>query len=101
MELSNLLFWALKVIEFFFTNLNNIFKSKPSLNINMRSIYILFIFRPSSTVISNTDFNLSYFNLSYIFPGHNDSVERGLTVRNFREIFKTVSIIGSVRIIGT
>ena len=51
MELSNLLFWALKVIEFFFTNLNDIFKSKPSLNINMWSIYILFIFRPSSTVL--------------------------------------------------
>jgi hypothetical protein len=63
MELSNLLFWALKVIEFFFTNLNNIFKSKPSLNINMRSIYILFIFRPSSTVLVITLQNKSKFGL--------------------------------------
>ena len=32
------------------------------------------------TTISNTDLNLSYFDLSYIFLGHNDSVKRGLTV---------------------
>ena len=30
------------------------------------------------TTISNTDFYLSYFDLSYVFPGHN--VKRGLTV---------------------
>ena len=32
------------------------------------------------TTISNTDLYLSYFDPSYVFPGHNDSVERGLTV---------------------
>ena len=32
------------------------------------------------TLLNNTDLYLSYFNLSYVFPGHNDSVERGLTV---------------------
>jgi hypothetical protein len=32
------------------------------------------------TTISNTDLYLSYFNLSYLFPGHNDSVQWGLTV---------------------
>ena len=35
------------------------------------------------TTISNTDLYLSYFDLSYIFPGHNDSVERGLTVKAY------------------
>ena len=25
---------------------------------------------------------LSYFDLSYVFPGHNDSVQRGFTVTN-------------------
>ena len=32
------------------------------------------------TTVSNTDLYLSYFDLSYVFPGHNDSVKRGLTV---------------------
>ena len=32
------------------------------------------------TTVSKTDLYLSYFNLSYVFPGHNDSVKRGLTV---------------------
>ena len=35
------------------------------------------------TTISNTDLYLSYFDLSYIFPGHNDSVEWGPTVEGF------------------
>jgi hypothetical protein len=32
------------------------------------------------TTISNTGLYLSYFDLSYVFPGHNDSVKWGLTV---------------------
>ena len=32
------------------------------------------------TLLNNTDLDLSYFDLSYVFPGHIDSVERGLTV---------------------
>ena len=32
------------------------------------------------TLLNNTDLDLSYFDLSYVFPGHSDSVERGLTV---------------------
>ena len=32
------------------------------------------------TLLHNTDLDLSYFDLSYVFPGHSDSVERGLTV---------------------
>ena len=32
------------------------------------------------TLLNNTDLDLSYFDLSYVFPGHNDSVEQGLTV---------------------
>ena len=32
------------------------------------------------TLINNTDLYLSYFILSYVFLGHNDSVEWGLTV---------------------
>ena len=32
------------------------------------------------TLLNNTDLDLSYFDLSYVFPGHNDSVKRGLTV---------------------
>ena len=31
-----------------------IFKSKPSLNVSMQSIYILFYFHPSSTVLTNS-----------------------------------------------
>ena len=32
------------------------------------------------TLLNNTDLYLSYFILSYVFLGHNDSVEWGLTV---------------------
>ena len=28
------------------------------------------------TLLNNTDLNLSYFDLSYVFPDHIDSVER-------------------------
>ena len=31
------------------------------------------------TLLNNTDLYLSYFILSYVFLGHNDSVEWGLT----------------------
>ena len=33
------------------------------------------------TLLNNTDLYLSYFILSYVFLGHNDSVEWGLTVQ--------------------
>jgi hypothetical protein len=32
------------------------------------------------TTVSNTDLYISYFDLSYVFPGHYDSVQWGLTV---------------------
>ena len=32
------------------------------------------------TLLNNTDLDLSYFDLSYVFPGHIDSVKQGLTV---------------------
>ena len=32
------------------------------------------------TLLNDTDLYLSYFILSYVFLGHNDSVEWGLTV---------------------
>ena len=32
------------------------------------------------TLLHKTDLNLSYFDLSYVFPGHIDNVKRGLTV---------------------
>jgi hypothetical protein len=32
------------------------------------------------TTVSNTDLYLSYFDLSYIIPGHNGSIERGPTL---------------------
>ena len=35
------------------------------------------------TLLNNTDLYLSYFILSYVFLGHNDSVEWGLTVLNY------------------
>ena len=34
----------------------------------------------NETTVSNTDLYLSYFDLSYIFLGHNDSAEWGPTV---------------------
>ena len=37
------------------------------------------------TLLNNTDLDLSYFDLSYVFPGHNDSVKRGLTVHEKKE----------------
>ena len=39
------------------------------------------------TLLNNTDLYLSYFILSYVFLGHNDSVEWGLTVQRQKEIF--------------
>ena len=42
--------------------------------------------------VSNTDLYLSYFDLSYVFPGHNDSVQRGLTVQTQFEIIRNRSI---------
>jgi hypothetical protein len=44
------------------------------------------------TLLNNTDLDLSYFDLSYVFPGHSDSVERGLTVCS---ILAIISIFGS------
>jgi hypothetical protein len=35
------------------------------------------------TTVNNTDLYLSYFDISYVFLGHYDSVQRGLTVRLF------------------
>ena len=42
------------------------------------------------TLLNNTDLDLSYFDLSYVFPGHIDSVKRGLTVWLFM-IFSPVA----------
>ena len=39
------------------------------------------------TLLNNTDLDLSYFDLSYVFPGHIDSVKRGLTVGQFSNTF--------------
>ena len=35
------------------------------------------------TLLNNTDLHLSYFILSYVFLGNNDSVELGLTVQSY------------------
>ena len=40
------------------------------------------------TLLHNTDLDLSYFDLSYVFPGHNDSVEQGLTVLHSVDLFE-------------
>ena len=40
------------------------------------------------TLLNNTDLYLSYFILSYVFLGHNDSVEWGLTVQNTKSQLK-------------
>ena len=40
------------------------------------------------TLLNNTDLYLSYFILSYVFLGHNDSVEWGLTVFYFSFEYK-------------
>ena len=37
------------------------------------------------TLLNNTDLYLSYFILSYVFLGHNDGVEWGLTVMSFEK----------------
>ena len=37
------------------------------------------------TLLHNTDPDLSYFDLRYVFLGHNDSVERGPTVSKLAE----------------
>ena len=37
-------------------------------------------FFSSYITVGKTDLYLNYFNLSYVFPGQNDSVKRGLTV---------------------
>ena len=42
------------------------------------------------TLVNNTDLDLSYFDLSYVFPGRIDSVKRGLTVLGIKRIFFTV-----------
>ena len=47
------------------------------------------------TLLNNTDLYLSYFILSYVFLGHNDSVEWGLTVLNqTKEIYQSPEFIG-------
>jgi hypothetical protein len=50
-----------------------------------RIALIEYYFFQSCTTVSNTDlylsyYDLSYYDLSYVFPGHNDSVQQGLTV---------------------
>ena len=44
------------------------------------------------TLLNNTDLYLSYFILSYVFLGHNDSVEWGLTV--FMTKLKALALAG-------
>ena len=49
------------------------------------------------TLLQNTDPDLSYFNLSYVFLGHNDSVERGPTVvsiSNYLNNWEGMTIFG-------
>ena len=46
------------------------------------------------TLLNNTDLNLSYFDLSYVFPGHIDSVKRGLTV-TYMNLYQTKGVSGS------
>ena len=43
------------------------------------------------TLLNNTDLYLSYFILSYVFLGHNDSVEWGLTVYNICIILVSIT----------
>ena len=50
---------------------------------------IVLIYFQRYTTVSNTDLYLSYndlypsyFDLSYVFSAHNDSIKRGLTVLN-------------------
>ena len=48
------------------------------------------------TLLNNTDLYLSYFILSYVFLGHNDSVEWGLTVvqlESFGVVSKQVMLL--------
>ena len=42
------------------------------------------------TLLNNTDLYLSYFILSYVFLGHNDSVEWGLTVVKAIDFFSNL-----------
>ena len=53
------------------------------------------IFETFYTLLSNTDLDLSYFDLSYVFPGHIDSVERGFTVYKLQNtnIFLQIQLI--------
>ena len=44
------------------------------------------------TLLNNTDLDLSYFDLSYVFPGHNDIVEQGFTVLEVVPISKQKSL---------
>ena len=45
------------------------------------------------TLLNNTDLYLSYFILNYVFLGHNDSVEWGLTDLEYLEYKKTETIL--------
>ena len=58
---------------------------------SLRLLLLVFIFNAAANLsgktnanslekVSNTDLYLSYFNLSYIFSAHNDSIKQGLTV---------------------
>ena len=40
------------------------------------------------TLLNNTDLDLSYFDLGYVFPGHSDSVEQGLTGTKVKNVLK-------------
>ena len=49
------------------------------------------------TLLNNTDLYLSYFILSYVFLGHNDSVEWGLTVQKIWIFFSCHSVFTFLR----
>ena len=49
------------------------------------------------TLLNNTDLYLSYFILSYVFLGHNDSVEWGLTVPfKWTPLYRSLSLLRSL-----
>ena len=55
------------------------------------------------TLLNNTDLDLSYFDLSYVFPGHIDSVKRGLTVHVGNQMVKKgrgISMYYVIKILG-